>query len=341
MTRKIRRLAERHNPEPLTERHERARTQRRVWFTPLPDGMAQLGAILPATPALALFQSLEAWALRAQHDGEPSTAPTPTGRPSRSLENYLADCFLDLTHQAFLHPASTCGRCSCDNPTGVGNALLVGHVQRNVAPGDGGPGSAGQDNRWPDGRGRGVVVSGPGFMPRIPAKVNVTIPFLTLLNASEEPGHLDGYGPIPAEQARELAAGATSWHRILTDPEKGTILSVSRHSYKPPADMVRLVRLLDPVCTGIGCDEPSRTCQIDHTIPFYQPRYTPEGTALPRGETSVENLRPRSTYCHRLKDHPTTGWTVEPTTNGTTKTTTPTGREYHHTHNENDLPAPF
>ncbi|WP_181034290.1 DUF222 domain-containing protein [Arthrobacter sp. GMC3] len=369
LTRKIRRLAERHNPEPLTERHERARTQRRVWFTPLPDGMAQLGAILPATPALALFQSLEAWALRAQHDGEPSTAPTPTGRPSRSLENYLADCFLDLTHQAFLHPASTCGSCSCDNPTGVGNALPAeagmgntwsgislpedatfgNRAHENTVPGNMMVANSGTVNtRQQPGRpglpglpSRGVVVSGPGFMPRIPAKVNVTIPFLTLLNLSEDPGHLDGYGPIPAEQARELAAGATSWHRILTDPEKGTILSVSRHSYKPPADMVRLVRLLDPVCTGIGCDAPSRTCQIDHTIPFYQPRYTPDGTALPRGETSVENLRPRSTYCHRLKDHPTTGWTVEPTTNGTTKTTTPTGREYHHTHNENDLPAPF
>ncbi|WP_207767614.1 DUF222 domain-containing protein, partial [Arthrobacter glacialis] len=101
LTRKIRRLAQKHNPESLTERFHRARAQRRVWFTPLPDGMAKLGAILPATPALALFQTLETWALQAQRDGEPSTALTPTGRPSRSLNNYLADCFLDLIHQSF------------------------------------------------------------------------------------------------------------------------------------------------------------------------------------------------------------------------------------------------
>ncbi|POH58491.1 HNH endonuclease signature motif containing protein, partial [Arthrobacter glacialis] len=151
----------------------------------------------------------------------------------------------------------------------------------------------------------------------------------------------EGYGPIPPEQARELAAGATSWQRILTDPEKGTLLSIGRQSYKPPADMVRLVRLKDPVCTGIGCDTPARSCEIDHTIPFHQNRYGPDGTLLPQGETSIENLRPRSKYCHRLKDDPTTGWTVEPDGLGITKTTTPTGRIYLHTQNEENQPAPF
>jgi len=325
LSRKIRRLAEKHNPEPLAERHERAATQRRIWFTPLPDGMARLGAVLPATPALALFQSLEAWALKAQHDGEPSTALTPTGRPSRSYDNYLADCFLDLLHQAFLHPGTTCTDCSCNNSSAS-----------NPAPDH--PEQCGQDL---PGTGWSQPVPEPRFAPRIPAKVNVTIPFLTLLNASEEPGHLDGYGPIPAGQARELAAGATSWHRILTDPENGTILSIGRQSYKPPADMVRLVRSRDPVCTGIGCDTPARNCQIDHTIPFHQNRYTPNGTPLPKGETSTENLRPRSTYCHRLKDEPTTGWNVEPTSPDTTTTTTPTGRTYLHTHNKTEPPAPF
>ncbi|ALE92186.1 hypothetical protein AOC05_07275 [Arthrobacter alpinus] len=338
LTRKIRRLAERFNPEPLAVRHERARIQRRVWFTPLPDGMAQLGAILPATPALALFQSLEAWARQAQQDGEPSTALTPTGRPSRSYDNYLADCFLDLIHQAFLHPATSCTDCSCNNPTPDHPA--PDHPAPHPTTGLSGNGLSGNGLAG-NGLPGGGSVPEPRFAPRIPAKVNVTIPFLTLLNTSEEPGHLDGYGPIPADQARELAAGASSWHRILTDPEKGTIVSIGRTAYKPPADMVRLVRLRDPVCTGIGCDTPARNCQIDHTIPFHQTRYTLNGTALPKGHTSTENLCPRSIYCHRLKDEPTTGWNVEPAENGATKTTTPTGREYLHNHPDNEQNAPF
>ncbi|WP_211320783.1 DUF222 domain-containing protein [Arthrobacter livingstonensis] len=341
LTRKIRRLAEKHHPEPLGIRHERARRDRTVWLTPLPDGMALLGAILPAVTAAPLFESLQAWATAAARDGEPSTALTPTGRPSRSYTNYLADCYTDLIHQAFLHPTGSCENCTCNhenynhtNGTNTSNQDN-GH---NTGGQDTGQDTAGPDNDRAGGRGSPPPVPEPRFKPRIPAKINLTIPFLTAMNHSEEPGHLNGYGPIPAEQARELAGEATSWIRILTDPEKETILSVGRHAYAPPADMARLVRLKSPTCTGIGCERSADHCQLDHTIPFHQNRYTPDGTLLPHGETSTENLRPRSLYCHRLKDDPTTGWTVEPQHPGTTKTTTPTGRTYLDTQDE---PAPF
>lgn len=99
-----------------------------------------------------------------------------------------------------------------------------------------------------------------------------------------------------------------------------------------------MVRLNDPVCTGIGCDRPAASCELDHTVPFHMNRYGPDGTLLPKGETSVENLRPRDAYCHALKDRPGTGWTVEPDGSGRSKTTTPTGRTYLRLQ---DDPAPF
>ncbi len=40
----------------------------------------------------------------------------------------------------------------------------------------------------------------------ISAIVNVTVPVLTLMGTSEEPGELEGYGPIDPETARRLAA---------------------------------------------------------------------------------------------------------------------------------------
>lgn len=318
LTRKIRRLADSLNPEPLTDRHERARTSRSVWLTPLPDGMAQLSAILPAATAVALYESLDAWARAAQRTGTPSHGTTPTGRPARNINEYRADAMIELLHQAFLHPNTNCTHCECDCDCNNGD-------RRGAAIGA-----------------RTHTRSSPettGYSPRIPAKISVTVPVMTLLGLSEEPGNLEGYGPIPPDQARELAAGASSWQRILTHPETGTILSIGRHSYRPPADMARLVRLKNPTCTGIGCDHPANSCELDHTIPFYQDQYRPDGTLLPKGETSTENLRPRSRYCHQLKDNPHTGWTVEPAGPGITKTTTPTNRTYYTT--TNDTTPPF
>jgi hypothetical protein len=57
-------------------------------------------------------------------------------------------------------------------------------------------------------------------------EVHVTVPATTLLGLSEDPGELDGYGPIPAETARELAENAT-WRRIVTDsPESRCVAAV-------------------------------------------------------------------------------------------------------------------
>lgn len=58
--------------------------------------------------------------------------------------------------------------------------------------------------------------------------VLVTVPVLSLLKEGEEPATLEGYGPIDAETARQVAANAPHFYRILTHPETGTVLSVGR-----------------------------------------------------------------------------------------------------------------
>lgn len=70
----------------------------------------------------------------------------------------------------------------------------------------------------------GVTPSGTGG--GIQRQVLVTVPVLTAMGASDEPGFLDGYGPIPADAAREIAAGAPSFARLRTHPETGAVLSV-------------------------------------------------------------------------------------------------------------------
>ncbi|WP_372490791.1 DUF222 domain-containing protein [Rathayibacter rubneri] len=92
----------------------------------------------------------------------------------------------------------------------------------------------------------GEIVPGPDGSPPATAvprgmrpRVSVTVPVLTLLGRSDEPGVLDGYGPIDPATARRLAADAPSFTRILTHPETGAVLSVGRTAYRVPADLRR------------------------------------------------------------------------------------------------------
>ncbi|WP_195706697.1 DUF222 domain-containing protein [Paramicrobacterium fandaimingii] len=71
----------------------------------------------------------------------------------------------------------------------------------------------------------GVGASGVGAdrLGSIRPTVYVTVPVMTLLGHSDEPAHLDGYGPTP-DMARELAAQAPSFTRLLTHRDRGCAL---------------------------------------------------------------------------------------------------------------------
>jgi hypothetical protein len=166
------------------------------------------------------------------------------------------------------------------------------------------------------------------FRSRPAARVHLFVPALTLLGAGRDAAELDGYGPIPLEAALKLAGEAVSWIRVLTDPETGTVLSVGRRRYEPPADLRRYVMLRDRTCRGIGCDRPAKDCQIDHTVPFHRRREGRDGQCLPPGETADDNLGPYCLADHHLKDDPGSGWSVVQDSPGIFTHTSPTGRRY-------------
>ncbi|TFD25715.1 DUF222 domain-containing protein, partial [Cryobacterium sp. TMT2-23] len=98
-----------------------------------------------------------------------------------------------------------------------------------------------------------------GVTPRglgkgIRGRVHVTVPVLTLMGQSEEPGHLEGYGPIDPDTARRIAARAPSFTRILVHPETGVVLSVGRDRYKVPKDLRRYLEVRDETCRFPGCN---------------------------------------------------------------------------------------
>jgi hypothetical protein len=165
----------------------------------------------------------------------------------------------------------------------------------------------------------------------VSTQINVTIPIDSLAGLSDTPGTLSGYGVLPADQVRRLAAGDTRWRHILTDRATGAVLDVGTWSYRPPTALDRHVRTRDVTCRFPGCEVPARECDLDHLIPF------------PQGPTNAANLHALCRRHHQLKhdDH----WTVEPLPNSGLRWTSPLGTtrdtwpDPDHTHQEHTAAA--
>ena len=141
------------------------------------------------------------------------------------------------------------------------------------------------------------------------------MPYTTLTGADDQPGELLGYGPIPADLARDIAADAV-WKRLLTDPVSGAVLDHGRDTYRPPAALADFVRARDLYCRMPGCRRQASHCELDHAIDWAK-----------GGTTTDTNLYTGCLHDHRLKDRP--GWKVRQTPDGRVEWTTPTGHRYH------------
>ncbi|TPX04804.1 DUF222 domain-containing protein [Schumannella luteola] len=144
--------------------------------------------------------------------------------------------------------------------------------------------------------------------------VIVTVPVGTLLGGTE-PGHLDGVGPVDPATARGLASHAPTLFRLLTDPETGAHLSLSRTSYRIPEPLRRWLRLRDETCRFPMCRTCASRSDIDHTHDWAYD-----------GPTDHDNLAHLSRGHHTLKHHG--GWRVRQTRGGALTWTSYLGREY-------------
>jgi hypothetical protein len=158
-------------------------------------------------------------------------------------------------------------------------------------------------------------------------QVLVTVPVLTLLGQAETPAHLDGYGPISPDTARDLAVKAPSFARILTDPVTCAILDFDRSKYAVPADLKQVVRLQHETCTAPGCNKRATHCQLDHTQPFNEGGRGGAGAGAGSGGTAttcLANLSPLCAEHHNLKHHTRIALAKLP--DGTMQWTTATGK---------------
>jgi len=263
---RLRRLAarevEKAQSEPLPSRHERAVADRHVRVTPLPNGMAELTAVLPATVAYGIHDRLTQMA-RA-HAAASSTDPAGPG-PGAGVERTVDQLRADLLSELLL----------CGAPTA---------------------------HDTPD-----------GLLAAITARVDVTVPVLTLIDGEGSPAELNGQHPIDPAIARILTGQATAWNRVLTDPITGAVLAVDR--YRPSEDLKRLLAARDTRCRFPGCGIKARDLDLDHTY-----------DAALGGTTETGNLAGLCRRHHMLKHH--SQWKVRQAKAGVLEWTSPTGRRY-------------
>ena len=216
-------------------------------------------------------------------------------------------------------------------------------VARDCGAGDDVSGSRAGDRGAADGR-LGEPLGGT---------INLTMPLSAWLGLTDAPGEVAGHGSADAGTCRDLvaragpgtrycltltgpdgravahacasgapppAAAAVSWATGLRDRlrylESGTCSHARRVSrYRPPPDLVHLIRVRQRTCSFPGCRRPARRADLDHTHPWQR-----------GGHTCECNLAPLCRRHHQAKQ--AHGWRLTQDQPGVMTWRTPSGRAY-------------
>lgn len=109
----------------------------------------------------------------------------------------------------------------------------------------------------------------------------------------------DGRWAVPAHWiASVVATGTTFWHRIVTHPVTGDVLSHEYLGRFAPDILDIALQYLHEVCQAPGCMVPASRCDQDHRVTW------------PRGPTRADNLGPLCRRHHIMKGHGVLQWSV-------------------------------
>lgn len=189
-------------------------------------------------------------------------------------------------------------------------------------------------------------LTGQATAGAVPIEIHLVMTDAALLGGDSTPARLEGYGPLPARDARDLVTddlptrgstencsrrGSTEncprcdgsdeldvWvRRLNTDPATGELTGIDHTRRRFGAQLRRFIDARDQVCTTPWCGAPIR--HRDHAI-----------RRADGGPTDAVNGRATCERCNYAKEAP--GWRTEPITlpggHRAVKITTPTGHTY-------------
>jgi hypothetical protein len=136
----------------------------------------------------------------------------------------------------------------------------------------------------------------------LPVTTHVVVADDVLFGHEEDGAQLDGFGPIPAELARELAKtgaqqGLADLRRLYVRPESGALVAADTRSRSFTPALAQLIDLRDQICRTPWCDAPIR--HHDHVV-----------AAAEDGETSLANGQGLCEACNYAKE--AIGWRARP-----------------------------
>jgi hypothetical protein len=156
----------------------------------------------------------------------------------------------------------------------------------------------------------------------VPISLGLVMTDQALFGTSDEPAYVEGYGPVPAELAREIVAGACTREeiveirRLYTSPATGELMTMDAQSRRFRNTLGRFIQLRDQTCRTPWCDAPIR--HGDHVEEHAS-----------GGPTSAANGQGLCQACNHAKQAP--GWRARPSPAGDRheiETTSPTGHRY-------------
>lgn len=167
-------------------------------------------------------------------------------------------------------------------------------------------------------------VTGQSKAVAVPVEVSVVMTDRALFNTGEgaqEPAHVLGYGPVPADLARQLLlagdAAATAWvRRLYADPRTGELAAIDATRRLFDGALRQLLVVRDQWCRTPWCGAPIR--HADHVVP-----------AAGDGPTELGNGQGLCAACNQAKE--SAGWRARPVEGRDgheIETTTPTGHCY-------------
>jgi len=169
--------------------------------------------------------------------------------------------------------------------------------------------------------GRVAAGATPTEPPANPVTLGLVMTDRAVLTDADDPGHLEDYGPIPADLGRELLhhaldRGEAVWlRRLYTSPTTGQLVAMDSRQRLFRHSLRQLIRLRDQVCRTPWCEAPIR--DGDHAEEHRSD-----------GATSFANGQGLCRACNLAKQ--ALGWRARPRPGPghEVETLTPTGHRY-------------